>query len=70
MENQGSEILSLKSGTVVHVCGWPVELKQDTDVQGHPGNIELIRRDLYLKPRSGLARSVDAVATSPQASEG
>lgn len=46
MIDQGIEIMTLKAGTIVHVCGWPVELKQDTDVQSHPGNIELIRRDL------------------------
>jgi hypothetical protein len=55
MIEQGVDILTLKAGTIVHVCGWPVEVKSDTDVQSHPGNIELIRRDLE-RARAGRSR--------------
>jgi hypothetical protein len=49
-EHQGGEMerLELKPGTVIHICGWPVETVGVCVVTGHPGNLELVRRDLYL----------------------
>lgn len=42
--------LLLPPGTVVHVCGWPVELAGEALVMAAEANLELVRRDLYLKP--------------------
>jgi len=58
--------LTLKPGTVIHVCGWPVETVGEVVVQGHPGNIELIRRDLYLQPQSGIEPSAPPAQETPQ----
>lgn len=52
MEEQVRHTITLKAGTLVHICGWPVELTHETEVSSSPGNIELVRRDLYLGPRN------------------
>jgi len=70
MIEQGLEILTLPVGTVVHVCGWPVELKQATDVHSHPSNIELIRRDLYLKPQTHGIGETQIMGSGPVSSTG
>lgn len=48
------EILTLPAGTVVHVCGWPVEVTHETQVVSDRANIELVRRDLYLRSSGDL----------------
>lgn len=58
--------LTLKAGTIVHICGWPVELTTETVVASSAGNIELVTRDLYLRgtgtlePQTGDQSSVQA----------
>jgi hypothetical protein len=53
------ETLTIPAGTRVHICGWPVEVTRDTEVISDRGNIELVRRDLYL--RSEEPQAADAV---------
>ncbi len=57
MVEEQAVMFLLPKGTIIHVSGWPVELSEDTAVTGHPGNIELIKRDQYLGPRNGLTPS-------------
>jgi hypothetical protein len=37
---------TLPEGTLVHVCGWPVALTQDTIIETNPGTWGLIQQDL------------------------
>jgi hypothetical protein len=45
----------IPAGTVVHICGWPVEVATDVEVTASRGNIELVTRDLYLRKQTPLA---------------
>jgi hypothetical protein len=49
----------LNAGTVVHVCGWPVELRANTEVGTDDGNWQLIQDDLARASKE--ARTLAAV---------
>ncbi len=55
------ESLIIPAGTLVHICGWPVEITSDTEIVSDPANIELVRRDLYLRRSGELPVSEGAV---------
>lgn len=52
--------MKVPAGTVVHICGWPVELTAETEIASAPGNLELVTRDLYLRPQTPLSAEKDA----------
>lgn len=55
--------VTIPAGTVVHICGWPVEVTTDVEVTATRANIELVTRDLYLRKQTPLSGEVNSGET-------